>query len=137
MSTTTRIPTALTLHKASRTLELAFDDQSFELPFEFLRVMSPSAEVRGHGPGQETLQTGKRNVDIKGIEPVGHYAIRPVFSDEHDSGLYTWDFLYELCIDHDKLWEAYLQQLEAAGYTRESGRDATMVAAGGGGCSRH
>ncbi len=134
---TTRIPTALTLHKASRTLEITFDDRSYELSFEFLRVMSPSAEVRGHGPGQETLQTGKRNVDIKGIEPVGHYAIRPVFSDEHDSGLYTWDFLYELCIDHDKLWEAYLQQLEAAGYTRESGRDATMVAAGGGGCSRH
>ena len=129
---TTRIPTALTLHKASRTLEITFDDQSYHLPFEFLRVMSPSAEVRGHGPGQETLQTGKRLVDIKGIEPVGHYAIRPVFSDEHDSGLYTWEFLYELCVDHDKLWEAYLQQLEAAGFTRESGRDAPMIKAGGG-----
>ncbi len=129
---TTRIPTALTLHKASRTLEITFDDQSYHLPFEFLRVMSPSAEVRGHGPGQETLQTGKRNVDIKGIEPVGHYAIRPVFSDEHDSGLYTWDFLYELSVNHHALWEAYLQQLEAAGFTRESGRDAPMIKSGGG-----
>lgn len=136
MSTTTRIPTALTLHKASRTLELAFDDQSFQLSFEFLRVMSPSAEVRGHGPGQETLQTGKRNVDIKGIEPVGHYAIRPVFSDDHDSGLYTWEFLYDLCIHHDRLWEDYLLQLEAAGFTRETGRDAPMIVSGGG-CSRH
>ena len=134
VSTTTRIPTSLTLHKASRTLEIAFDDRSYQLPFEFLRVMSPSAEVRGHGPGQETLQTGKRNVDIKGIEPVGHYAIRPVFSDEHDSGLYSWDFLYQLCVDHDRLWEDYLQQLEAAGFTRESGRDAPMVKQGGG-CS--
>lgn len=136
MSTTTRIPTALTVHKASRTLEIAFDDEVFQLPFEFLRVMSPSAEVRGHGPGQETLQTGKRNVDIKGIEPVGHYAIRPVFSDGHDSGLYTWDFLYALCVDHDKLWEDYLQQLEAAGFTREAGRDAPMVKQVGG-CSSH
>ncbi len=136
MSTTTRIPTALTVHKASRTLEIAFDDEVFQLPFEFLRVMSPSAEVRGHGPGQETLQTGKRNVDIKGIEPVGHYAIRPVFSDGHDSGLYTWDFLYALCVDHDKLWEDYLQQLEAAGFTRETGRDAPMVKQVGG-CSSH
>ena len=136
MSTTTRIPTALTVHKASRTLEIAFDDEVFQLPFEFLRVMSPSAEVRGHGPGQETLQTGKRNIDIKGIEPVGHYAIRPVFSDGHDSGLYTWDFLYELCRDHGKLWEGYLQQLEAAGFTREAGRDAPMVKQGGG-CSSH
>ncbi len=134
MSTTTRIPTALTVHRASRTLEIAFDDQSYQLPFEFLRVMSPSAEVRGHGPGQETLQTGKRHVEIKGIEPVGHYAIRPVFSDGHDSGLYSWDFLYELCMEHDKLWETYLQQLEAAGFTRESGRDAPMIKAGGG-CS--
>ena len=83
----TRIPTEITLHKASRTLELVYDDESYQLPFEFLRVLSPSAEVRGHGPGQETLQTGKRLVDIKGIEPVGHYAIRPVFSDGHDSGI--------------------------------------------------
>lgn len=133
---TTRIPTEITLHKASRTLELVYDDQRYQLSFEFLRVLSPSAEVRGHGPGQETLQTGKRLVEIKGIEPVGHYAVRPVFSDGHDSGIYSWEFLHDLCIHHDQLWEDYLQKLEAAGFTRDSGRDAPMVAKGGG-CSVH
>jgi DUF971 family protein len=132
----TRIPTAITLHKTSRTLELAYGDESYELPFEFLRVLSPSAEVRGHGPGQETLQTGKRLVDIKGVEPVGHYAIRPVFSDGHDSGIYSWDLLFDFCLNRDRLWGDYLQKLEAAGFTRESGRDASMVAAGGG-CASH
>lgn len=132
----TRIPTAITLHKSSRTLELAYGDESYELPFEFLRVLSPSAEVRGHGPGQETLQTGKRLVEIKGIEPVGHYAIRPVFSDGHDSGIYSWDLLHDFCMNRDRLWEDYLQKLEASGFTRESGRDATMVAQGGG-CGSH
>jgi DUF971 family protein len=132
----TRIPTAITLHKTSRTLELAYGDDSYELPFEFLRVLSPSAEVRGHGPGQETLQTGKRLVDIKGVEPVGHYAIRPVFSDGHDSGIYSWDLLFDFCLNRDRLWGDYLQKLEAAGFTRESGRDASMVAAGGG-CASH
>lgn len=132
----TPIPTAITLHKASRTLELAYGDASYELPFEFLRVLSPSAEVRGHGPGQETLQTGKRNVQITAIEPVGHYAIRPVFSDEHDSGIYSWDLLHNFCLNRDRLWEAYLQQLEAAGFTRESGRDAPMLVKGGG-CGSH
>lgn len=131
-----RIPTAITLHRASRTLELTYDDISYALPFEFLRVLSPSAEVRGHGPGQETLQTGKRQVEIKGIEPVGHYAIRPVFSDGHDSGIYSWDLLYELCVNHERLWDDYLQQLEAAGFTRESGRDAPMMPKGGG-CASH
>ena len=134
---TTPTPTALTLHKASRTLEIAFDDgQSWQLPVEFLRVLSPSAEVRGHGPGQETLQTGKRLVDIRGIEPVGNYAIRPVFSDDHDSGLYTWEFLYDLCVNQENLWEEYLCKLEAAGYTRESGRDAPMIKQGSG-CATH
>jgi DUF971 family protein len=132
----TRIPTAITLHKTSRTLELAYGDESYELPFEFLRVLSPSAEVRGHGPGQETLQTGKRLVDIKGVEPVGHYAIRPVFSDGHDSGIYSWDLLFDFCLNRDRLWGDYLQKLEAAGFTPESGRDAPMVAAGGG-CASH
>lgn len=132
----TRIPTEITLHKASRTLELVYDDQSYQLPFEFLRVLSPSAEVRGHGPGQETLQTGKRLVDIKGIEPVGHYAIRPVFSDGHDSGIYSWDMLHDFCVNRERLWEDYLQKLEAAGFTRESGRDAPMIAKGGG-CGSH
>ncbi len=132
----TPTPTAITLHKASRTLELTYGDESYELPFEFLRVLSPSAEVRGHGPGQETLQTGKRLVEIKGIEPVGHYAIRPVFSDEHDSGIYSWDLLYDFCLNRDRLWEAYLQKLEAAGFTRESGRDAPMLVKGSG-CGSH
>ncbi len=133
---TAPIPTSLTLHKASRTLELAYGDESCALSFEFLRVLSPSAEVRGHGPGQETLQTGKRQVEIKGIEPVGHYAIRPVFSDGHDSGIYSWDLLHDFCVNRDRLWEDYLQKLEAAGFTRESGRDAPMVVKGGG-CSSH
>jgi DUF971 family protein len=132
----TPTPTAITLHKASRTLELTYGDESYELPFEFLRVLSPSAEVRGHGPGQETLQTGKRLVEIKGIEPVGHYAIRPVFSDEHDSGIYSWDLLHNFCLNRDQLWEAYLQKLEAAGFTRESGRDAPMTVQGSG-CGSH
>ncbi len=130
------IPTSITLHKASRTLELAYGDESYELPFEFLRVLSPSAEVRGHGPGQETLQTGKRLVEIKGIEPVGHYAIRPVFSDGHDSGIYSWDLLHDFCMNREHLWEGYLQKLEASGFTRETGRDAAMVVKGGG-CSSH
>jgi DUF971 family protein len=127
-------PTELTVHKQSRLLEIAFDDNAqFHLPFEFLRVHSPSAEVRGHGPGQETLQTGKRDVDIVDIEPVGNYAIRPQFSDGHDSGLYTWDYLYWLGKNQAQLWETYLQQLEEAGYTRESGRDAPMAPAAKGG----
>lgn len=123
----TPIPTAITLHKASRTLELAFGDQSYTLSFEMLRVLSPSAEVRGHGPGQETLQTGKRLVEITSIEPVGHYAIRPVFSDGHDSGIYSWDLLYRFCINRDQLWRQYIQALENAGFTEESGRDRPMT----------
>ncbi len=128
----THVPTAITVHKASRTLELSYGDLSYQLPFEFLRVYSPSAEVRGHGPGQEVLQTGKRNIEIKGIEPVGHYAIRPLFSDGHDSGIYSWDLLHAFCVNQQGMWEDYLRKLEAAGYTRESGRDAPMVKAGGG-----
>ena len=115
-----------------RTLELAYAEQSYQLPFEFLRVYSPSAEVRGHGPGQEVLQTGKRNVEIKAIEPVGHYAIRPLFSDGHDSGIYSWDLLHSFCLNQQGMWEDYLRKLEAAGYARESGRDAAMIKAGGG-----
>ncbi len=91
------LPTEITVHAASRVLEIAFDDgRRFRLPFEFLRVFSPSAEVRGHGPGQERLQTGKRDVTIESIETVGHYAVQPKFSDGHDTGLYSWDYLYEL-----------------------------------------
>ena len=109
-------PTALTLHQASRVLEIGFDDgQSFRIPFELLRVYSPSAEVQGHGPGQEVLQTGKREVGITGVEPVGNYAIKLVFSDGHDSGLYSWDYLYELGLNRDALWQEYLAKLAAAG----------------------
>jgi DUF971 family protein len=129
-------PTGLTVHKQSRVLEIAFDDDSnFSLPFEFLRVYSPSAEVRGHGAGQEVLQTGKREVAITELEPVGHYAVQPHFSDGHNTGIYAWDYLYWLGANQSRLWEEYLQQLEAAGFTRETGRDAAMNAAGGGhGC---
>ena len=114
-------PTAITLHQASRVLEVAFaDGRTFKLPYEFLRVYSPSAEVRGHGPGQETLQTGKRDVTIKDVEAVGHYAIRPEFSDGHGSGIYSWEYLYDLGERHDELWRRYLDKLDAAGASRDT-----------------
>ena len=128
----TPTPTTITLHTASRLLEIGFDDDRvFQLPAEFLRVWSPSAEVRGHGPGQEQLQTGKRNVSILSIEAVGNYAIRPIFSDGHSSGLYSWDILYYLGSNQAKLWDDYLQRLEAAGASRDV---ATPPPAGGHGC---
>jgi DUF971 family protein len=134
-------PTGITLRKQSRLLEIEFDDgKTFSLPFELLRVYSPSAEVRGHGPGQETLQTGKRNVEITAIAPIGNYAVKPTFSDGHDSGIYSWEYLYHLGSQRDSLWETYLNRLEEAGYTRESGRDAPMSADdghGGGACGHH
>ncbi len=133
-------PTGLTVRKQSRVLEVEFDDgKSFSLPFELLRVWSPSAEVRGHGPGQETLQTGQRNVEITAVEPVGNYAIKPVFSDGHDTGIFSWEYLHHLGSDKDALWEDYLRRLEAAGFTRESGRDAPMNKAvvSGSGCGSH
>ncbi len=114
------IPTRIVLHAASKVLELAFDDgRSFRLECEFLRVYSPSAEVRGHGPGQEVLQVGKRGVGIKAIEAVGNYAIQPIFDDGHDSGIYAWDYLYWLGEQHDALWTDYLNRLAAAGASRE------------------
>ena len=113
-------PTEIKLRKASRVLELTYDDgATFSLPFEYLRVYSPSAEVRGHGPGQETLQTGKENVEITAIDPVGHYAVRLVFSDGHDTGLYSWPYLRELGENLDSNWQSYLDRLEAAGYARQ------------------
>lgn len=121
-------PTAFKVRKQSRIMEVSFDDGGeFALPFELLRVYSPSAEVRGHGPGQETLQLGKRDVEIVALEPVGNYGVKPVFSDGHDSGIYTWDYLYQLGRDGTAMWETYLKKLEAAGYTRESGRDSRSV----------
>lgn len=126
------------MRKQSRVLEVEFDDgAAFSLPFELMRVCSPSAEVRGHGPGQETLQTGQRKVEITSIEPVGNYAIKPVFSDGHDTGIFSWDYLYHLGANQDVLWEDYLRRLEAAGFTRESGRDAPMQAASGSSCGHH
>jgi len=117
---TTPTPREIKLHQTSRVLEIAFSDgRAFKLPYEFLRVHSPSAEVRGHGPGQETLQVGKREVTIDAVEPVGHYAIQPKFSDGHESGIFSWDYLYELGCDQDALWERYLQKLAAAGASRD------------------
>lgn len=120
MSTTPH-PTGLTVHKLSRTLEVSFDDGStFHLPFEFLRVYSPSAEVRGHGVGQEVLQVGKRDVLLTALEPVGNYAVQAHYSDGHNTGLYSWSYLYELGRDQSALWEKYLQRLAAAGQSREA-----------------
>ena len=114
-------PTALTLHQASRVLEITYaDGRTFRLPYEFLRVYSPSAEVRGHGPGQETLQVGKREVGISTVESVGHYAIRPTFTDGHDSGIYSWEYLYDLGDRHDDLWQRYLDRLAEAGASRDA-----------------
>ncbi len=128
-------PTALNVRTQSRVLEIGFDDgKEFSLPFELLRVYSPSAEVRGHGEGQETLQTGKRNVGVAGVEPVGNYAVKPVFSDGHDSGIFTWDYLYWLGENHEQLWSDYLHRLQVAGYPDETGRDAATAAKSGGAC---
>lgn len=115
-------PTEIKLHQKSRKMEIAFSDGSqFELSYELLRVYSPSAEVRGHGPGQEVLQAGKRDVQILSLEPSGSYAVQPVFSDGHDTGIYSWDYLYWLGKNCDKLWREYLERLEKAGASREPG----------------
>jgi len=114
-------PTEITLHQQSRELEIAFADSSrYRLPYEFLRVHSPSAEVRGHGPGQEVLQIGKQNVNVLGVEPVGSYAMKIEFDDGHDSGLYTWEYLQRLGKHQDALWQEYLHRLEEAGQSREA-----------------
>jgi DUF971 family protein len=129
-----RQPTEVTVHQQSRALEIAFDDGArFRIPFELMRVYSPSAEVQGHGPGQEVLQTGKRDVNIVAVEPVGHYALKPTFSDGHDSGLFTWDYLYRLGAEQDALWQRYEQRLAEAGRDR----DAPMPVPGAGGCGGH
>jgi len=130
----TPIPTEIKLHQLSREMELTFSDGShFRLTYEYLRVYSPSAEVRGHGPGQETLQTGKRNVEIKAIEPVGNYAVQPVFSDGHDSGIYSWDLLYSLGKNQDELWSDYLARIDEAGASRDI--DSTTLPPKAGGCA--
>ncbi len=113
-------PTDIKLHQKSRYLEVAFDDgRHFDLPCEYLRVFSPSAEVRGHGPGQEVLQTGKENVNITAIEPVGAYAVVLRFDDGHDTGIYSWETLYELGVNQEDYWKAYLERLQQAGYVRK------------------
>ncbi|WP_338845364.1 DUF971 domain-containing protein [Massilia sp. W12] len=128
-------PTEITVHTVSRTLEIAFEDGAhFHLPFEYLRVYSPSAEVRGHNPEQAVLQTGKRDVLIEKLAPVGHYALQIFFSDGHDSGLFSWNYLHEMGEKQAAWWEAYLQKLDAAGHGREAGRDLPMVTAGGKAC---
>ena len=125
------IPTELTVHQKSRLFEVAFDDGSaFSIPFELMRVYSPSAEVKGHGPGQETLQVGKREVGIKGVEPVGNYAVKPLFTDGHESGIFTWDYLYKLGSEHNALWQDYLNRLHAAGFEGDSGREPGTVLPG-------
>lgn len=136
MSASKPQPTSVTVHQASKVLEIGFDDGcSFRIPFELMRVYSPSAEVQGHGPGQETLQTGKRDVLITALEPVGHYAVQPQFSDGHTSGIFSWDYLYKLGAEQDELWRRYEARLAEAGVDR----DAPMAAAGagGGGCASH
>jgi DUF971 family protein len=117
----TPIPSEIKLHQKSRIMELTFGDGShFELSYELLRVYSPSAEVRGHGPGQEVLQTGKRQIEIVVLEPVGGYAVQPSFSDGHNTGIYSWDYLHWLGANRDALWEQYLDRLNAAGASRDS-----------------
>ena len=127
-------PTEITVHQQSRVLEVAFSDGArFRIPFELMRVYSPSAEVMGHGPGQETLQTGKRDVLITALTPVGHYAIQPQFSDGHDSGLFSWDYLYSLGAREAELWLQYEMRLKVAG----ASRDEAMPTKAGAGCASH
>jgi DUF971 family protein len=127
-------PQSLTVHSQSRVLEISFSNgESFRIPFELMRVYSPSAEVQGHGPGQETLQTGKREVELEGLDPVGNYAIQPRFSDGHDSGIFSWDYLYFLGSESDRLWQDYLDRLKAADFDR----DAPMNPKAGSACSSH
>ena len=127
----TPIPTDIVLHETSRLLEVAFDNgQTYKLPFEYLRVFSPSAEVQGHGPGQEVLQTGKRDVRIVSLSPVGHYGLQPTFSDGHDSGIFSWDYLHHLGLHQASLWAQYEQRLQQAGV----GRDDPMPNRGGPAC---
>ena len=125
-------PQSITLHGKSRVLEVVFSDGAqFRIPFELMRVYSPSAEVAGHGPGQEVLQTGQREVTITGLTPIGNYAIQPAFSDGHESGIFSWSYLYELGQREQELWADYLQRLSAAG----ADRDTPMQPKAGKGCS--
>lgn len=127
-------PQSLTVHNQSAVLEVVFSDGAqFRIPFELMRIYSPSAEVQGHGPGQEILQTGKRQVQLLALEPVGNYAVQPAFSDGHDSGIFSWDYLYFLGLQQDKLWADYQARLAAAGVDR----DAPMPEKAAAGCASH
>ncbi len=129
------LPTALTVHVKSKVLEVGYDNgNEYRIPFELMRVYSPSAEVMGHGPGQETLQVGKRHVIIEALEPVGHYAVKPKFSDGHESGIFSWDYLAWLGKNQDALWADYLARMTQAGASREP--DLSIAAASGGGCGK-
>ena len=140
----TPTPTEIKLHQASRVMELTFDNgSSFRLPYEFLRVYSPSAEVRGHGPGQETLQTGKKDVEIVDLQPMGHYAVKLIFSDVHDTGIYSWDLLYNMGMHQEGMWMEYLSKIKGACASREAARQGGFCGGidtddghnhGGGGC---
>ena len=143
----TQIPEEIRLQHGRVALTLVYDGEHKSLPAEFLRVYSPSAEVRGHGPGQEVLQTGKAEVTIQGLEPVGQYALKITFSDGHNSGLYDWAYLYKLAYQYDDLWADYLRQIEAAGASRiptaadlavqQSGHSCGSGGCGSGGCGSH
>ena len=134
LSNSTPQPTAITVHQQSRVLEVGFaDGKTFRIPFELMRIYSPSAEVQGHGPGQEVLQTGKRDVELTELEPVGNYAVQPTFSDGHNSGIFSWDYLYFLGSQQAQLWSQYEQRLQAAGVQR----DADMPVAAGASCGHH
>lgn len=131
---TSPTPEALTVHSQSRVLEVKFSDgKEFRIPFELMRVYSPSAEVQGHGPGQEVLQTGKRSVGLLGLEPIGNYAVQPSFTDGHDTGIFSWDYLYFLGSQQVQLWADYEKRLQAAGV----GRDDTMPEKAGHACGSH
>ena len=128
-------PTSITVHQQSRVLEVGFaDGAQFRIPFELMRVYSPSAEVQGHGPGQEVLQTGKREVGLADLAQVGNYAVQPSFSDGHDTGIFSWDYLYFLGSQQDDLWDKYEARLQAAGMSRDAPMPATAAAASGSGC---
>lgn len=130
----TPLPQSLTVHGGSRVLEIAFSDGArFRIPFELMRIYSPSAEVQGHGPGQEVLQTGKREVQVVELEPVGNYAVKPTFSDGHDTGIFSWDYLYFLGSQQEQLWADYERRLGEAGVER----DAPMAAKAGHACGGH
>ena len=132
------LPESITVHEQSRVLEVGFSDgKVFRIPFELMRVYSPSAEVQGHGPGQEVLQTGKRNVTLVDLEPVGNYAIKPTFSDGHDSGIFSWDLLYELGANEAQLWAEYEFRLKADGVDRDTPMPEKKGHGHGHGCGGH